>query len=162
MTFKRRAGRKSLREQLQENQRAMDYYALVTGKPRIDIGVPEKRERAAPKPSGIPTEAEVLKAVMALVKRHPKVEMAWRQNSGTFQEHNQDGSTRYIRANTAKGMSDIAGVLKDGRSLFIEVKRPGGQLMPHQKEFLDRVKAAGAVAGVARSVEDALALLESA
>jgi hypothetical protein len=54
---------------------------------------------------------------MALLKRHPKVASCWRQNSGTFQERNRDGSIRRIRANTQRGMSDIMGVLKDGRTL---------------------------------------------
>jgi hypothetical protein len=155
-------GRKSLLDQMRDNQKALDFMAAATGKPRVDLGVPEKRTRAAPKPSGIPLESVVLQAVLALVKRHPKVALAWRQNSGTFAEQNRDGSTRYIRANTAHGMSDIMGVLKDGRTLAIEVKRPGGKLEPHQQDFLGKITAAGGIAGLACSVEDAIALLDGA
>jgi hypothetical protein len=116
-------------------------------------------KRGPRKPSCQPTEAQILKAVMALLKRHPKVAQCWRQNSGTFQERNRDGSVRYIRANTAKGMSDIMGVLKDGRTLAIEVKSATGRMRPGQEEFLATIRHAGGVAGVCRSVEDAQALL---
>lgn len=158
----RKPVRKSLRDTIAENQRLMDYYAIMTDRPRVDLRVPEVKQRAAPKPSGNPTEAQILKAVLAAVKLHPKVARVWRQNSGTFAEQNRDGSTRYVRANTAHGMSDLMGFLKDGRVLAIECKSATGKLAPHQKEFLDKITAAGGVAGVARSVDDAIALLKSA
>ena len=41
----------------------------------------------------------------------------------------------------------------------IEVKTPTGRLRPEQQQWLDAVQAAGGIAGVARSVEDAEALL---
>lgn len=158
----RKPARKSLRDTIAENQRAMDYYAIMTDRPRVDLRVPEVKQRAAPKPSGNPTEAQVLKAVMAFLRAHPKVATVWRQNSGVFAEQNRDGSTRYVRANTARGMSDIAGFLKDGRALFVEVKSLTGRIQPHQQQFIDQAKLAGAVAGVCRSVDDAIALLKSA
>jgi hypothetical protein len=37
----------------------------------------------------------------------------------------------------------------------IEVKTPTGRLRPEQQQWLDAVQAAGGIAGVARSVEDA-------
>jgi len=41
----------------------------------------------------------------------------------------------------------------------IEVKTPTGRIRPEQQQWLDAVQAAGGIAGVARSVEDAEALL---
>jgi hypothetical protein len=153
-------GRETLREKMLRNQATMDRYAAISGKPRVLLDIPpEPAKRGPRKPSGQPTEAQILKAVMALLKRHPKVAQCWRQNSGTFQERNRDGSVRYIRANTAKGMSDIMGVLKDGRTLAIEVKSATGRMRPGQEEFLATIRQAGGVAGVCRSVEDAVALL---
>jgi hypothetical protein len=153
-------GRETLREVMLRNQAAMDRYAAISGKPRVLLDIPpEPAKRGPRKPSGQPTEAQILKAIMALLKRHPKVAQCWRQNSGTFQERNRDGSVRYIRANTAKGMSDIMGVLKDGRTLAIEVKSATGRMRPGQEEFLATIRQAGGVAGVCRSVEDAQALL---
>ena len=153
-------GRETLREVMLRNQAAMDRYAAISGKPRVVLDIPpEPAKRGPRKASGQPTEAQILKAVMALLKRHPKVAQCWRQNSGTFQERNRDGSVRYIRANTQRGMSDIMGVLKDGRTLAIEVKSATGRMRPGQEEFLATIRQAGGVAGVCRSVEDAQALL---
>ena len=153
-------GRETLREKMLRNQATMDRYAAISGKPRVLLDIPPELVKRGPrKPSGQPTEAQILKAVMALLKRHPKVAQCWRQNSGTFQERNRDGSVRYIRANTQRGMSDIMGVLKDGRTLAIEVKSATGRMRPGQEEFLATIRQAGGVAGVCRSVEDAQALL---
>jgi hypothetical protein len=38
----------------------------------------------------------------------------------------------------------------------IEVKTPTGRVKPEQQQWLDAVQSAGGIAGVARSVEDAL------
>jgi hypothetical protein len=153
-------GRETLREVMLRNQAAMDRYSAISGKPRVLLDIPpEPAKREPRKTSGQPTEAQILKAIMALLKRHPRVASCWRVNSGTFQERNRDGSVRYIRANTANGMSDIMGVLKDGRTLAIEVKSATGRMRPGQEEFLATIRQAGGVAGVCRSVEDAQALL---
>jgi len=160
-------GRKTLREVMLAHQKSEALYAALSGKPvrKIDIPPePKKRVKREPAPAEQrePSEAEILKAIMQLLKRHPRVAQCWRQNSGTFQEHNRDGSTRYIRANTARGMSDIMGVLKDGRTLAIEVKSRTGRMRPGQEEFLQTIRSAGGVAGVCRSVDDAVRLLGDA
>jgi dihydroxyacid dehydratase/phosphogluconate dehydratase len=41
----------------------------------------------------------------------------------------------------------------------IEVKTPTGRVKPEQQQWLEVVQAAGGIAGVARSVEEANALL---
>ncbi|MFZ4697986.1 MAG: VRR-NUC domain-containing protein, partial [Phycisphaerales bacterium] len=142
-------GRRTLREQMLRNQKTESLYAALSGKPVREIDIPpEPKKRAPAKPSGEPSEADILRAIMALLKRHPRVAQCWRQNSGTFAERNRDGSTRYIRANTARGMSDIMGVLRDGRTLAIEVKSRTGRMRPGQEEFLQTIRQAGGVAGV--------------
>jgi hypothetical protein len=156
-------GRRTLREQMLRNQQTESLYAALAGKPVREIDIPPEPKRRAPsKPSGEPSEADILRAIMQLLKRHPRVAQCWRQNSGTFAERNRDGSTRYIRANTQKGMSDIMGVLKDGRTLAIEVKSRNGRMRPGQEEFLATIRQAGGVAGVCRSVDDAVRLLGNA
>lgn len=57
------------------------------------------------------------------------------------------------------GGSDLIGLAPGGRFLAIEVKVPGQRPTPEQQRFIDAVKAAGGVAGVARTVEEALAIL---
>ena len=157
-------GRRTLREQMLRNQQTEALYAALSGRPARELPIPpepKRRPKREPSPAEQrqPSEAEILKAIMALLKRHPRVAQCWRQNSGTFQERNRDGTTRYIRANTQRGMSDIMGVLRDGRTLAIEVKSRTGRMRPGQEEFLQTIRQAGGVAGVCRSVEDAIALL---
>lgn len=60
------------------------------------------------------------------------------------------------------GFPDIVGVLPGGRALFIEVKRPAGigqdkgRPTPEQRHFIAIAVKAGAAAGFAWSVDDAL------
>ena len=56
-----------------------------------------------------------------------------------------------------RGVADISGILPGGRALFIEVKTKTGKLSAHQKLFLVTAMRHGAVAFVARSVNDAAA-----
>lgn len=53
-----------------------------------------------------------------------------------------------------RGTADILGLLDDGTFLAVEVKSEKGRLSPEQKVFLSEVKLRGALAIVARSVED--------
>lgn len=112
------------------------------------------------KKSGNPSEVQIMKAILQLLERHPKVAKAWRVNSGTA-TYESGGKTRYVRMNTAKGMSDIMGILKDGRTIAIEVKSRTGTVHAHQHAFLNSIAMAGGVAFVARSVDDVLSRLES-
>lgn len=157
-------GRRTLREQMLRNQATENLYAALSGRPARELPIPPEPKRrpkreSSPAEQRQPSEAEILKAILAMLRRHPKVALCWRQNSGTFQERNRNGTTRYIRANTQRGMSDIMGALMDGRTLAIEVKSRTGRMRPGQEEFLASIRAAGGVAGVCRSVEDAIALL---
>jgi len=58
-----------------------------------------------------------------------------------------------------RGLPDLIGVYR-GRALALEVKRPGGKPTALQEYELGRWAAAGAVAGLVTSVEDAKRLLE--
>lgn len=55
-----------------------------------------------------------------------------------------------------KGVPDILGVLPGGKSLLIEVKAARGRVSPHQEKFIAAARANGALAFVARSVEDVM------
>lgn len=55
-----------------------------------------------------------------------------------------------------KGHSDLYGVRDDGKAIFLEVKTPIGKAREEQKKFIQAVKNKGALAGFARSVEDAM------
>jgi len=58
------------------------------------------------------------------------------------------------------GGSDILGIAPDGRFLAVEVKTPKGRASKPQVAFIDGVIAAGGIAGIARSINDALDLIK--
>lgn len=57
------------------------------------------------------------------------------------------------------GVADILGIMK-GKFICIEVKGPKGRLSPSQKTFLKEVSDLGAIAFVARSVDEVKDKLE--
>jgi len=76
---------------------------------------------------------------------------------------------RPLHAGLCKGSSDLVGfrptiitpeMVGTNRAVFtaIEVKTPTGKPTPEQLHFVNRVKELGGIAGIARSVEDVLAI----
>lgn len=58
------------------------------------------------------------------------------------------------------GFSDLFGFrFVDGKMFFIEVKTATGAVRPAQKKFIKLMQSRGAIAGVARSVDDAIRLV---
>lgn len=55
-----------------------------------------------------------------------------------------------------KGISDIMGVLPDGRFLAIEVKTKTGKVSKDQNAFIHKVNKTGGLAFVSRSLEDTI------
>lgn len=67
---------------------------------------------------------------------------------------------RHFSTGVPAGFSDLFGVRStDGRAVFIEVKTPKGRVSKKQKNFLEQMQKNGAIAGVCRSVEDAIKLV---
>lgn len=63
---------------------------------------------------------------------------------------------RHFDTGLPKGFSDLFGFrLSDGKCVFIEVKNIMGRVRPEQQNFIEKMRSYGAIAGVARSVEDA-------
>lgn len=63
---------------------------------------------------------------------------------------------RHFDTGLPKGFSDLFGFrYSDGRIVFIEVKTESGRASPEQINFIQRMQIYGAIAGIARSVEDA-------
>jgi Holliday junction resolvase len=75
---------------------------------------------------------------------------AWRQNAGAAV-----GDGRFVRF-SIPGISDIIGILPDGRFLAVEVKLAGRKLSKNQEIFLSAIRANGGVAIVARSLIDVI------
>jgi hypothetical protein len=106
-----------------------------------------------------PSEAAVLDAILQALAVHPAVGGFWRQNTGAFVV-GEGKSRRFVRFGP-KGSPDIHGYLKDGRALFIEVKKPSGRVSPEQQAFIDRAIEHHALAFTARSVSDVFRVLGS-
>ena len=66
---------------------------------------------------------------------------------------------RMLQTGLCTGGSDIIGVAPCGRFLAVEVKTKAGRATKEQTRFIDAVNNAGGIAGIARSVEDALELV---
>ena len=90
----------------------------------------------------------------------------FRNNTGTLRDQNG----RPVSFGLARGSADLIGwrtvtitpdMVGQQVAVFtsIEVKTATGRLRPEQQQWLDAVQAAGGIAGVARSVEDAATLL---
>ncbi len=90
----------------------------------------------------------------------------FRNNTGTL----YDRQGRPVTFGLAKGSADLIGwttrtitpdMVGQQVAVFtsVEVKTPTGRLRPEQRQWLDAVQAAGGIAGVARSVEEAEELL---
>lgn len=70
---------------------------------------------------------------------------------------------RPLHAGLVKGSSDLIGIdHATGRFLALEVKTQKGKVDEHQRNFLDRIIQFGGIAGVARSPQDAVEIIESA
>lgn len=127
--------------------------------------VPEKRERVVRPVDGkpeAPLEADIQKAIIEALQLRRDVVFVGRFNRGQAVATNAYGDTRYTAFNTVPGFPDIHGMLLGGRAIYIEVKRPHPNYRKpsdEQQAFLDAVKVGGAAAGVATSVEEALAIL---
>ena len=154
-------GRIPLSETMRMNRAAMR--SMCTTQAQLDALERDFPEDAPAKPrvprkaSGEPTEAQILKAIMQYLRRHPKVATVARYNSGTFREGN-----RFIRANTQRGQSDIQGMLKGGRVFCLEAKSRTGRATPEQLQYLQTIRSAGGIGEVVRSVDDVIRILEAA
>lgn len=101
-------------------------------------------------------EAAALVEVLKVLRHHPAVAWAERQNTGAA---NVGG--RFIRFGW-RGCSDVIGQLKDGRLLAVECKAPKGRMRPAQVEFLSLVRRFGGVGIVARNARDVIDGLKNA
>ena len=100
-------------------------------------------------------KAAALVEVLKALRTHPAVAWCERMNSGVARI-----GGRFVRFGWP-GCPDVLGQLRDGRLLGCEVKGPAGKLRPEQAVFLDRIRAAGGVAFIARDCHDVLRALNS-
>lgn len=100
-------------------------------------------------------EAAALLEVLKALRSHPSVAWCERMNSGAARM-----GARFVRFGWP-GCPDVLGQLKEGRLLGVEVKGPKGRLRAAQSLFLERTRAAGGVAFLARDCRDVIRALSS-
>lgn len=108
-----------------------------------------------PERSTVTSESVILRKIMLAAS---KVGARLFRNNVGFAKYG-DVVVKYGVGNP--GGSDLIGIAPDGRFLAIEVKKPGEYPTPEQRRFIEGVIAAGGIAGVARSEEEAVALILS-
>ena len=103
-------------------------------------------------------EAQVQHDILRALGALPDVTI-WRNNRG----HARNPKTgQHVDFGGPPGASDLLGLGPGGRLIAFEVKSATGRATPQQKAFIRMVLERGGIAGVVRSVEDALALIEQA
>jgi hypothetical protein len=98
-------------------------------------------------------ESELMRRIQESANAEPGVRL-FRNNCG-FDQKNR------VRYGLSIGSSDLIG-LAGGVFLAIEVKTPVGRERKEQKLFREAINRLGGVAGVARSVDEAMALVAQA
>ena len=109
------------------------------------------------------TEQQIQQRIRLALSRGPV--RLYRNNTGTL----RDTKGRPVQFGLAVGSADLIGwttrtitpdMVGQQVAVFtsIEVKSSTGRLRPEQRQWLEAVQAAGGIAGVARSVEDAARL----
>ena len=102
------------------------------------------------------TEAEIMRDIQIAVSELGC--RVWRNNIGILQDRNG----KYVCYGVCNpGGSDLIGFTNKGRFLAIEVKTEKGTVTTEQAQFILTVNQFGGIAFVARSVSEAVSILEN-
>jgi len=112
-------------------------------------------------PPSAQSEADIQRAILAALRRHPAVAWVDRRNSGALVDRRG-----YRVQLCAEGTTDLEGMTRreprhgtPGRFFGIEIKAPGAPVRNAQRARIAEIRGLGHLAGVARSVDDALRIL---
>ena len=81
--------------------------------------------------------------------------MVWRNNTGAL----KDPKGRLVRYGLCVGSSDIIGIAPDGVFVAVECKAERGKVTDQQEKFIANVRRQGGRAGVARSADEAVRIM---
>jgi len=101
------------------------------------------------------TEADIQRTILDYLNL--KGHFVVRINTMGVAKWGRGGSFAGFRPSPMKGVSDILGISSTGKFIAIEVKSAKGKASPEQIDFLDKVRARGGIAIVARSLDDVIA-----
>lgn len=101
----------------------------------------------------MPGAETVLSKTIRLAVARSGLATLWRNNVGF-------ASAEKVRYGLAVGSADLIGFRhSDQKFVGIEVKTPTGRISEEQQRWLDFMARRGCIVGVARSVDDALAIV---
>lgn len=106
----------------------------------------------------MPTPENLVKNAIFLYLQTIKavVPLFWQNASVGIYDPGKGCFRRPVSKFQISGVSDILGILADGRFIAIEVKSKKGRLSIDQNIFLEEIKRNGGVAFMARSVDDVI------
>lgn len=100
-----------------------------------------------------------MRQIQAALSARNAVTRVWRNNVGKL----KDARGTWVAYGLGVGSADLVGIVApSGRLFAIEVKTPEGKTTPEQDAWLATIRRFGGVAGVARSVEEAMAIVDEA
>lgn len=104
-------------------------------------------KRKTIKSNGYAMEQDLVRSALHLLQAFGC--FVWRQNQGGMKT--QSG---YVRFSHANGISDIIGVMPDGRFLAAEAKMPGNKPTREQRAFLDTINEQGGLGVVFYNLDE--------
>lgn len=129
--------------------------------PPSDLPDQPKRRRPGSARKSEPKETEITPIILEGLRMHPSVLRVERSNTGSGRLMHNGKPGRFVKFGFV-GQPDITGVSRDGRVIAIEVKRRStrNRTSAVQKAYLAEVRAVGGLAGVATSLDEAIAIVE--
>lgn len=157
---------RSIREAYTDSNKWDRFYALMGGsEPLNQIAVKAKREVVNRSEPG-DLEAAVMREVAQVIALHPKVLIAYRQNSGQITDHTGRPVVmyRFIKVPTELTLVDFICWMKDGTLTVLEAKRRGWKYTGTHREKLQEaciiaVRGAGGRGGFVTNGQQALEIL---
>ncbi len=134
--------------------------ALITAESFAAEQPKRRRPGSIKKPTVL--ERDIQRTIIEGLAAHPSVARIERINVMAGRLLGLDGSASRFMRSCRKGRVDLDGFTTDGKVIAIEVKRPStrNNLTEEQRAYLDQVKQAGGLAGVATCYEEAAAIVE--
>ena len=154
--------RPSRRDHLLAVKGQLDGLMQMAGKPIQDFLTKIPDVAKPRKPSGKRLERDVSRDIREWVQHVADLTL-WRNNRGSVE---LDGGKRLTYGVGPNGASDLIGFRtivvtqamvgkRIAQFVAVECKAPGAEPSDDQISFIDRIQAAGGIAGIARSVRDA-------
>ena len=127
----------------------------------LSAAQPKRRRPVSIKKQAV-LERDIQRVILEGLSIHPSVARIERINVMAGRLYIKDGKRSRFMRSCRKGRVDLDGFSTDGRVIAIEVKRPAtrNNLTDEQRAYLDTVKRAGGLSGVATCYEEAAAIVE--